>query len=154
MIRSQRAFQVIAAGILTGSLFAVAPSTVGQASGPACPKLGATTLTVSQPTFTPAGTGARAIEVCTGKVRSFDGTPLRVDVTLPTVSYVKPGTTTPAKSPLVMMLSGYSNDVCQFESKSFAGTAVSGCTDAIGTPGFDWNNAWFASHGYVVLTYT
>ena len=47
-------------------------------------------------------------------------------------------------------MSGYSNDVCQFESTSLSGTALPAakCSDFIGTPGFDWNNAWFASHGY------
>src|SRR5207302_6938842 len=118
-------------------------------AGPACPKLGATKLTQSQ-SFTPSG-GNRVV-VCTGKVRTFDGTPLHVDVTLPTVSYVPAGSSTAAKSPLVMFLSGWSDDVCQFESTSFNGTALPSCSSYIGNGGYHWNNAWFASRGYVTLT--
>ena len=150
MTRSNRACQLIVAGMLTGGVFTAVPPAVADAA-PACPKLGATQLTQSQ-LFTP--TGGHTVEVCTGRVSSFDGTPVHVDVTLPTTAYVTPGTTTPAKSPLVVMLSGWSNDVCQFESTSFNGTAVSGCKDFISYPGYHWNNAWFASQGYVTLTYT
>lgn len=88
------------------------------------------------------------------RVRSFEGTPLRVDLSLPTVAYVPPGTTAPTKPPLVIFQSGYSNDYCQFESATLAGSSTSGCSDFIGTPGYDWNNAWFASHGYAALTFT
>jgi len=151
MIKRGRAFPVLISGVVMVGVLGAFPAVVVQAAGPACPKLGATQLTQSQ-SFTPAG--GHAVVVCTARVPSFDGTPLRVDVTLPTAAYVPQGSTKPAKSPLVMMLSGFSNDVCQFESTSFADTAVSGCGDPISRPGYDWNNAWFASHGFVVLTYT
>ena len=31
---------------------------------------------------------------------------------------------------------------------------AAGCTDYIKNPGYDWNNAWFASQGFVTLNYT
>ena len=151
MTRFQRAFSLFGVVVISATYFGVVQPATHADAAVTCPKLGATQLMQSQ-AFTPSG--GHQVVVCTAKVRSFDGTPLHVDVTLPTVTYVTPGTSTPAKSPLVILHSGYSTDVCQFESTTFTGTAISGCSDFIGSPGFDWNNAWFASHGYVVLTYT
>jgi hypothetical protein len=96
-------------------------------------------------------------------VPSFDHTPIRVDVTLPTVPYQPPSKTKPVSAPLIVLMSGWSNDVCQFESTTLAGSGVTGSKqspmngchgDYIGNPGYHWNNAWFASQGDVVLTYT
>jgi acetyl esterase/lipase len=151
MTVSGRAVRLLAAASLT----LVAGVTVQRSAADAvvsCPTLNGTTLTASS-TVTPPDGGSQFV-VCTGKVRTFDGTPLHVDVSLPTTSYVKPGTNTTGTPPLVMFLSGWSNDVCQFESTSQAGTAVSGCSDYIGNAGYHWNNAWFASRGYVTLNYT
>src|SRR5689334_21278577 len=105
MVRNRTLCGLTAAGILTGSLAGIVPTALTQAAGPSCPKLGATQLTQSQ-SFIPAG-GNRVV-VCTGKVRSFDGARLHVDISLPTVTYTPPGSTKPAKSPLVMFLSGWS----------------------------------------------
>lgn len=126
------------------------------AGGPAkaslsCPALGGTQLAQSQ-SVSPAG-GSPFI-VCTGRVRSFDGTPLHVDVTVPSAAYVPAGSKTPATPPLAVLQSGYGNDVCQFESTTLEGSAVAGCADWIGNNGYHWNNAWFASLGIVTLTYT
>jgi acetyl esterase/lipase len=116
-----------------------------------CPALSGTQLTQSQSVNPPGGS---PFIVCTGRVRAFDGTPLHVDVTVPSVSYVPAGAQKPATPPLVVMMSGYSNDVCQFESTTLEGSAVPGCSDWIGNAGYHWNNAWFASEGVVTLTYT
>ena len=151
MTRSWRVTPVLAAAALTCTLFGAVPATSGHAAVPACPSLNGTQLTQSQ-SFTPPG--GHQVVVCSGRVRTFDGTPLHVDVSLPTVAYRPSGSNKPQPSPLVMFLSGWSNDVCQFESTTFSGTAVAGCTDYIKNPGYDWNNAWFASQGFVTLNYT
>ena len=128
------------------------PSAGGPAKASlACPALGGTQLTQSQ-SVSPVG-GSPFI-VCTGRVRSFDGTPLHVDVTVPSAAYIPAGSKNPAVPPLVVLMSGYSNDVCQFESTTLEGSAVAGCPDWIGNNGYHWNNAWFASQGMVTLTYT
>ena len=118
---------------------------------PACPALGGNQLSQSQSVAPPGGS---PFVVCTGRVRSFDGTPLRVDLTLPSAPYVAAGAQRPTLPPLMLMQSGYSNDVCQFESTTLEGSAVAGCTDFIGVNGYHWNNAWFASLGMVTITYT
>lgn len=120
-------------------------------AAPACPVLGGVQLTQSQSLNPPGGNSSI---VCTGRVRTFDGTPIHLDVTLPAVAYVPQGAPKPATPPLVLMHSGWSNDVCQFESTTLAGSAVPGCLDWIGNAGYHWNNAWFASQGMVTLTYT
>ena len=120
-------------------------------AAPACPVLAGVQLTQSQSVSPPGG---NSFVVCSGRVRTFDGTPIQLDVTLPSVPYVPQGAPKPATPPLVLMLSGWSNDVCQFESTTLAGSAVAGCADWIGNAGYHWNNAWFASQGMVTLTYT
>ena len=75
--------------------------------------------------------------VCSGKVPSWDGVPLDVDVTLP------PGAIT--ARPLVVMLHGYGNNKTEWESAT---------PDNSDPNKSDWNTAWFASRGYAVLTYT
>ena len=151
MTRSRRVSQLLGAATLTAALFGAFPATRSEAAAPACPKLGGTQLTQSQ-SFTSAG--GNLVVVCSGRVPTFDGTPLHVDVSLPSVAYIPSGASTPTRSPLVTFLSGWSNDVCQFESTSFAGAGVAGCSDYIGNAGYNWNNAWFASHGFVTLDYT
>ncbi|MDQ6838146.1 MAG: hypothetical protein M3137_07425 [Actinomycetota bacterium] len=151
--------------VLAGALFAASlgawPATTVRAAAltPTCPVLNGSSASSSS-TVSPAD--GNPFLVCsyakTGavddRVRSFEGTPLRVDLTLPTVPYVPPGSTAAAKPPLVIFQSGYSNDYCQFESSTLAGSSVPGCADFIGTPGYHWNNAWFASNGYAALTFT
>lgn len=131
----------------------VASATAGRAAValPACPSLGGTQLTQSQSVAPPGGS---PFVVCSGRVRTFDGTPLRVDLTLPSAKYVSAGAQNPTLPPLMLLQSGFSNDVCQFESTTLEGSAVAGCGDFIGANGYHWNNAWFASLGMPTITYT
>ena len=131
----------------------VALAAAGRASIalPACPALNGTPLTQAQSVAPPGGS---PFVVCTGRVRTFDGTPLRVDLTLPSASYVSAGSQRPQLPPLMLMQSGFSNDVCQFESTTLEGSSVAGCGDFIGVNGYHWNNAWFASLGIPTITYT
>jgi X-Pro dipeptidyl-peptidase (S15 family)/X-Pro dipeptidyl-peptidase C-terminal non-catalytic domain len=71
-------------------------------------------------------------------VPSFDGVPLDVDVTLPPASV-------PAPYPTIAMLHGYGGEKTDFESTSPEGN---------GSTTFDYNNDYFARHGYAVLNYT
>ncbi|MDQ6856468.1 MAG: hypothetical protein M3Z57_05285 [Candidatus Dormibacteraeota bacterium] len=147
--------------VLAGALLATStgawPTTTAAAAAltPTCPTLNGSMATTSS---TVSPTGGHSFILCSysgaNRVRSFEGTPLRVDLSLPTVPYVPPGATTSAKPPLIIFQSGYSNDYCQFESTTLEGSSVPGCSDFIGTPGYDWNNAWFASNGYAALTFT
>ena len=75
--------------------------------------------------------------ICSGKIPSWDGVPLDADLTIP------PG---PVRArPLIVMLHGYANQKTEWESTS-AGNS---------NPDKDhYNNFWFASQGYAVLTYT
>ena len=74
--------------------------------------------------------------ICSGQVRSFDGTSLDVDVTLPEGG---------GSHPLVVMLHGFGNSKHEWES-----------VDDVADNGdkWHWNSHWFASHGFYVLTYT
>src|SRR4030081_1437117 len=75
--------------------------------------------------------------ICSGKIPSWDGVPLDADLTIP------PGPVKPR--PLIVMLHGYANQKTEWESTS-AGNS---------NPDKDhYNNFWFASQGYAVLTYT
>ena len=88
-------------------------------------------------TAEPAPAGGAAYVLCTGTVASFDGTPLDTDLTLPA------GATRPL--PLIVMLHGWGNSKTEFEATSLDGN---------GTNTWHWNNAWFAAHGFAVLSYT
>jgi hypothetical protein len=163
MKRSRKVAGLVGAAVVTSGLMGVAQASPGHAttSLPSCPTLNGVALTQSQDVTPPGG---HEFVVCTGRVPSFDGTPLRVDVTLPTVGFahgvhVKQG----HYSPLVIFMSGWSNDVCQFESTTLEGSGVAGSKsspvngchgDFIGNAGYHWNNAWFASEGFVSITYT
>jgi predicted acyl esterase len=78
------------------------------------------------------------VKICSGQVPSFDGSPLDVDLTVPTQSSVGP-------HPLIVLLHGFGNNKREWESVSDAGD---------GADKYHWNNHWFAEHGYYVLTYT
>ncbi|WP_158554008.1 S15 peptidase family protein [Micromonospora deserti] len=75
--------------------------------------------------------------VCSGRVASFDGTPLDVDLSIPV--------NVPGPLPLMVMLHGWGGSKADYESTSLAGN---------GRNTWHWNNAWFASHGFAVLNYT
>jgi fermentation-respiration switch protein FrsA (DUF1100 family) len=71
------------------------------------------------------------------RVPSFDGVPLDADVTLP------PTGTGPF--PTIVMLHGWGGSKTDFESSSPAGD---------GNETFDYNNVYYAQHGYAVLNYS
>jgi predicted acyl esterase len=76
-------------------------------------------------------------ETLTQRVRTFDGVPLDVDVTLP------PSGTGPF--PTIVMLHGWGGSKTDFESTTPAGD---------GNETFDYNNIYYAQHGYAVLNYS
>jgi predicted acyl esterase len=77
------------------------------------------------------------VEICSGEVPSFDGSPLDVDVTKP----VQGG----GKHPIMAMMHGFGNDKREWEFNGNEGD---------GADKFHWNNHWFAEHGYYVINYT
>jgi predicted acyl esterase len=76
-------------------------------------------------------------ETLAQRVHSFDGVPLDVDVTLP------PSGTGPF--PTIVMLHGWGGSKTDFESTTPAGD---------GNETFDYNNIYYAQHGYAVLNYS
>jgi fermentation-respiration switch protein FrsA (DUF1100 family) len=71
------------------------------------------------------------------RVPSFDGVPLDVDVTLP------PSGAGPF--PTIVMMHGWGGSKADFESSSPEGD---------GNTTFDYNNVYYAQHGFVVLNYS
>jgi predicted acyl esterase len=116
------------------------------------PLLGVAATLAALCTFAPAASAATPIttylnacptypgdvRTCSGQVPSFDGSPLDVDVTLPSNGGG-------AKHPLIVMLHGFGNSKHEWES-----------TTAEGDDGdkYHWNTKWFADHGYYVVNYT
>jgi fermentation-respiration switch protein FrsA (DUF1100 family) len=76
-------------------------------------------------------------ETLAQRVPSFDGVPLDVDVTLPP--------TGEGPFPTIVMLHGWGGSKTSFESSSPAGD---------GNETFDYNNTYYAQHGYAVLNYS
>jgi fermentation-respiration switch protein FrsA (DUF1100 family) len=70
-------------------------------------------------------------------VPSFDGVPLDVDVTLPAGGR--------GPYPTIVMLHGYGGEKTDFESTDPEGN---------GSTTYDYNNDYFARHGYAVVNYT
>ncbi len=71
------------------------------------------------------------------RVPSFDGVPLDADVTLPA--------TGAGPFPVIVMMHGWGGNKTSFESTSAAGD---------GNETFDYNNVYFAQHGFAVLNYS
>jgi fermentation-respiration switch protein FrsA (DUF1100 family) len=71
------------------------------------------------------------------RVPSFDGVPLDADVTLPASGE--------GPFPTIVMLHGWGGSKAAFESTSAAGD---------GNETYDYNNIYYAQHGYAVLNYT
>jgi len=125
------------AALILGTMTALAPPSVLAASSASSPAAA-----------TPAGAGQSPLgltcspysgqTICSGSVPSFDGSPLDVDLTLPTQHT---GTT----HPLMVMLHGFGNDKHEWESTTNQGD---------GADKYHWNSHWFSEHGYYVLTYT
>jgi len=78
------------------------------------------------------------VQICSGEVTSWDGSPLDVDLTLP-----KSGVGD--RHPLIVMLHGFGNNKHEWESTTDEGDNADK---------WRWNNHWFAEHGFYVLTYT
>jgi hypothetical protein len=76
--------------------------------------------------------------VCSGEVRSFDNSPLDVDVTLPSTGGGE-------RHPLMVMFHGFGDNKHEWESTTDEGD---------GGDKYHWNSHWFAAHGFYVLTYT
>ncbi len=73
----------------------------------------------------------------TQRVPSFDGIPLDVDVTLPASGQ--------GPFPTIVMLHGWGSDKTSFESSTAAGD---------GNVTYDYNNIYYAQHGYAVVNYS
>jgi predicted acyl esterase len=71
------------------------------------------------------------------RVPSFDGVPLDVDVTLPPTGR--------GPFPTIVMLHGWGGSKASFEAASPAGD---------GNETFDYNNVYYAQHGYAVVNYS
>ncbi len=71
------------------------------------------------------------------RVPSFDGVPLDVDVTLPSTGN--------GPFPTIVMLHGWGGSKTEFEATSPAGN---------GNETYDYNNVYYAEHGYAVLNYS
>jgi fermentation-respiration switch protein FrsA (DUF1100 family) len=76
-------------------------------------------------------------ETLAQRVPTFDGVPLDADVTLPA--------TGAGPFPTIVMLHGWSGSKSSFESTSPAGD---------GNETFDYNNIYYAQHGYAVVNYS
>jgi predicted acyl esterase len=109
----------------------------------ACGVLAAPTLAAAAPA--PFGHGCKAqngvrfcpTEALAQRVPSFDGVPLDVDVTLP------PSGEGPF--PTIVMMHGWGGSKTDFESSAPGGN---------GNTTFDWNNVFYAQHGFAVLNYS
>jgi ABC-2 type transport system ATP-binding protein len=86
-------------------------------------------------------------KLCSGKVASFDGTPLDVTLTLP--ARLPRGR---RRLPLVVFLHGFLSSKAEYLSETRTGVGLDRGADAYKT--IDWNNIWFASRGYATLNYT
>ncbi|HEX4188136.1 MAG TPA: CocE/NonD family hydrolase [Solirubrobacteraceae bacterium] len=71
------------------------------------------------------------------RVHTFDGVPLDVDVTLPPTGN--------GPFPTIVMLHGWGGSKTDFESSTPAGD---------GNATFDYNNVYYAQHGYAVVNYS
>jgi dienelactone hydrolase len=152
-MRAVRSFRVLAAlGFVAVPMMLFASSPAARAaSSPAVAGAPVTQLGAVTASGCPAGltagsvvspAGGKPFIVCSGRIRSFDGTPLDTDVTIPVAS------TSTSKSkprPLMIFLHGWGNSKTEWESTTLTG---------VGAALYHWNNAWFASQGYVVLNYT
>ena len=81
--------------------------------------------------------------ICSGRVASFDGTPLDVTVTLP-------ARRTRRALPLIVFLHGFLSSKQEYLSETREGTH----RPAEAYKMVRWNNVWFASRGYAVLNYS
>lgn len=119
------------AGLLAAALVLPAATvTHADDAPPSCP-LGLT------PSARVAPEGGKPFVICSGRVPSFDGTPLDVDLSVPAGAR--------GRIPLMVMMHGWGSSKSAYQSTTLAGNDRNT---------WHWNSAWFASKGYGVLTYT
>ena len=95
-------------------------------------------FTPSCPAENPSGESYGGVRICSGSVRSVDGSKLDVDLTQPMQD-------TGTSHPLILMLHGFGGDKHDWESTTDEGDDADR---------YRWNNRWFAKHGYYVVSYT
>jgi len=123
----------ILAGILVIAAGMLAVPSLASASAAAAPQLapfGHACKAQDGVRFCPSETLAQ-------RVPSFDGVPLDVDVTLPS--------TGKGPFPTIVMLHGWEGNKTEFESTTPAGD---------GNETYDYNNIYYAQHGYAVVNYS
>jgi predicted acyl esterase len=121
--------------------FAVFPPLA--AAGPSEPRPFASASSTGGLTCT-AGADEGNVRLCPGngsteRIPTWDRVPLDVDVTLP------PLTDGPGPYPTIVMLHGYGDSKTEFESTTATGSEPET---------FDFNNDYYAQHGYAVVNYT
>jgi predicted acyl esterase len=119
-------------GVLAASLAAIGLATVATAGASAAEPapFGHACTPQNGVRFCPTGTLEQ-------RVPSFDGVPLDADVTLPA--------TGEGPWPTIVMMHGWGGSKADFESSTPEGD---------GNETFDYNNVYFAQHGYAVLNYS
>jgi predicted acyl esterase len=121
---------------MSGSLIAIVASLL------AAPVLAAAKVETEPTPFGHACTAQDGVRFCptetlAQRVPSFDGVPLDVDVTLPPAGN--------GPFPAIVMLHGWGGSKTDFESSTPAGD---------GNETYDYNNIYYAEHGYAVVNYT
>ncbi|MFA5889811.1 MAG: CocE/NonD family hydrolase C-terminal non-catalytic domain-containing protein [Actinomycetota bacterium] len=141
-MRHRHLLGLLAAASLVGSLL-VSPAAhaVACAANSATPFAGIPGASLSPSDFL-SKDGVR-YTMWRGTVPSFDGLPLSVDVTLPCDAS--------GPLPLVSMNHGWTDDKTIWEETGRSDTVSSEFRRGSNA---HWNNIWFASRGYAVLTYT
>jgi predicted acyl esterase len=130
---------------MRGSLVAVAAVSAVAAFAAVAPATPALASAKVKPEPAPFGHSCKAengvrfcpTEALAQRVPSFDGVPLDVDVTLPAT-----GT---GPFPTIVMLHGWEGNKTSFESTTPAGD---------GNETYDYNNIYYAQHGYAVVNYS
>jgi predicted acyl esterase len=126
---SRRSVRRLALGIAVGFAGLIVPAAASAAEGELAP-------------FGHSCTAQNGVRFCptsslTKRVASFDGVPLDVDVTLPA--------TGKGPFPTIVMLHGWGGSKTSFEASSPTGD---------GNETFDYNNIYYAQHGYAVVNYS
>jgi len=134
-LKSRAARAAVSVLVGVGALSAVSAGPPAAGAPPDAPA--STTTTAPAPLDLPCAEYAGGDTVCSGEVKSFDGSPLDVDVTLPS--------NRAGQHPLMVMFHGFGNNKHEWESTTDAGD---------GADKYHWNSHWFAAQGFYVLTYT
>jgi pimeloyl-ACP methyl ester carboxylesterase len=128
-MRSRGNVRRLALGVAVGFAGLIVPAAASAAEGEPAP-------------FGHSCSAQNGVRLCptgslTERVASFDGVPLDVDVTLPA--------TGKGPFPTIVMLHGWGGSKTSFEASSPTGD---------GNETFDYNNIYYAQHGYAVVNYS